>query len=153
MRPTPALLLAAFAAAPPAAALEVGACVDGAAWWQAGAFAGLGPCESPEEGFFVLACPGGPVTLDIDAPVEAEVDDPVAVDLDVDGRTFTAEGRAVLFARTDTVGVGEAMMPEGAVDALASGTKASFMLPSGTRTIHLAGSGAAIRAMLANCGG
>ena len=150
-----AILLASGLSAIPAAApaQEVGQCVDGSAWWQAGAFAGLGPCQSPEEGFFVLACPDGPVTLDVDSPFEAEPDEPVTVTLDVDGRTFEAQGRAVLFARTDTVGAGEAEMPPEAVQALVAGSEAAFVLPSETRAIHLTGSGAAIRAMLANCGG
>lgn len=151
MRPLFALLLVLLAG--PAAAQVTGECRDGSLWWQAGAFAGLGPCEAPQEGFFVLACPTGAVTLDVDSPFEAEEDAPVSARVEVDGTPFEVEGRAVRFAQTDSLGMAEAPVPDALLDALAAGRGATFALPTEERTIHLAGSSAAIGAMRANCGG
>lgn len=151
MRALPAILLALLAA--PAAAQVRGQCVDGTSWWAEGRVAALGPCEAPEEAFLVLACDGGAITAETPFPFGVAPDEPVSTTLDVDGRSFALEGRGTPYPATDVVGLGGAVLPEGAAEALAAGRQATLATAAGPVEIHLSGSGAAIAAMRAACGG
>ena len=148
-------LLAALSAAlaVPAAAGTRGACTGGSLWWAEGRLAGLGPCESPEEGFFLLACGPGGVTLDAVTDAGVAPGAPAAATLSVDGAPFALSGEGTFFPRTEVVGIGRAPVPPPALDALRRGAAARFDFPAETRDIHLSGSAAAIGAMLAACGG
>ena len=149
-----ALVLAvALPMAAPAAAQTRGACADGSLWWSAGSLAGFGPCDAPELGAVLLSCAAGAVALDAAVPVGAAAGAAAAGTLDVDGRTFALAGAATAYPGTGVVGLGGAPLPDAAVDALAAGSRATLALPGETRSLHLTGSGAAIRAMRANCGG
>lgn len=144
----PALLLALLAG--PALA-DGGACTDGSRWWSFGSMAGLGPCEAPEEGFFVLACRNGGVIVDVESPFAVAEGDPVEAVLEVDGTPFALRGEGTLFGRTGVIGLGRAPVPAQAVAALRAGAAARFVLPTETRDIHLSGSSRAIGAMTARC--
>ena len=146
------LLAALVLLSPPAAAQTRGECVDGALWWAEGRVAALGPCEAPEEGFFVLACEAGTVTADAPFPVGAEEGAAATATLDVDGRAFPLEGLGATFPLTGVTGLGGAPLPDAALDALAAGRLATLDTEAGPVEIHLTGSAAAIRAMRAACG-
>ncbi|KIT14487.1 hypothetical protein [Jannaschia aquimarina] len=151
VRPIAILTLLAFAA--PAAAQVRGICTNGSLWWAEGRLAGLGPCESPEEGFFVLACGPDGVTLDAESEMGVAEGDPTGLLLSVDGEGFYLDGTGTLFPRSGFVGVGRAPVPPEALAALRRGTGASFAFKAETRDIHLTGSNAAIGSMLQACGG
>lgn len=143
-----ALLLTAAA---PALALETGACTDGSQWWSEGNAAGLGPCEAPQEGFFVLRCAAGTTTLTIDSPYPIAEDQRGTTDLTVDGRVWRLEGRGMLQPETGTIGLDQITVPPEALTSLAKGSTASLDMPTEYRPFHLTGSGAAITALTDGC--
>ncbi|MBM2575987.1 hypothetical protein JQC91_06695 [Jannaschia sp. Os4] len=137
-------------AAAPAGASVRGACTAGSMWWAEGALAALGPCEAPGEGFFLLACNGPIPVIEIDTDARVAEGAPARARVSVDGRAFALEGTGTRFPRTGLVGIGQAPIPSGLLEALARGSRATFALPGETRDIHLAGSARAIRSA---CGG
>lgn len=148
-------LAAAFALlAAPAAAQDVqGACRDGSLWWAGDGAAGLSPCESPGEGFFTLTCAAGTATMRFLSPYPVALDQPGTADLTVDGETWRLEGLGADDARTGLRVLTSIAVPAQALDALAAGDEARLDGPAETRTFHLSGSGAAIRALRAACEG
>lgn len=126
-------------------------CTDGARWWSFGSMAGLGPCEAPEEGFFVLACREEGVIVDVESPYAVEEGEAVEATLEVDGAAFALRGEGTLFGRTGVIGLGRAPVPPEAVAALRAGAAARFVLPTEARDVHLSGSSRAIGAMLDRC--
>ena len=141
----PILLAASAALAAPAAASVRGACTGGSMWWAEGALAALGPCEAPGEGFFVLACNGPIPIMEVDTDARVAEGAPARARISVDGRDFAVEGTGARFPRSGSVGISNAPLPRGLLEALARGARATFHLPSETRSIHLTGSAAALR--------
>lgn len=132
----------------PATAQEVtGSCTDGSLWWGGAQAAGLGPCESPEEGFFRIACTAGTPTLTVLSPYPVADGQRGTVDLTVDGTLWRLEGAGTFFERTGDIGLSGAPLPAAARAALAAGRDARLDMPTETRPFHLTGSGAALAAL------
>ncbi|GIT91148.1 hypothetical protein JANAI62_16030 [Jannaschia pagri] len=147
-----AIALPLVTAATFAAAQDVqGTCRDGALWWGTAGAAGLGPCESPEEGFFVLTCAEGQTRLRVTSPYPVAAGQRGTVDVSVDGRRWRLEGRGADDARTGQRILDQVDIPGDVLDALAAGATASFYMPTETRPIHLTGSQAALTAMRTDC--
>ncbi|MGB3408999.1 MAG: hypothetical protein WBA67_16075 [Jannaschia sp.] len=132
-------------------ARDSGTCTDGALWWKSGTAAGFGPCEAPEDGFFVLSCTDGTTTLAVKSPYPIAEAQRGTVDLTVDGRLWRLEGRGVMQEATGTIGLDGITVPEDALTALARGSAASLDMPTEYRPFHLTGSGAAITALTDGC--
>lgn len=132
----------------PALAQDIkGTCTDGALWWGTASAAGLGPCESPEEGFFRLTCADTRTELRVNSPYPIALDQRGTVDLTVDSRTWRLEGRGAHEQSTGITALSAITVPEDALSALAGGAAARFDMPTESRRIHLTGSGAALAAL------
>ncbi|MEM8849449.1 MAG: hypothetical protein AAGE03_05370 [Pseudomonadota bacterium] len=145
-----ALLLALSA---PAAAQTLGPCTGGALWWAIPGAAGYGPCESPQEGFFLLSCGQNTVLLEVESPYEIAEGTPGALTLSVDGRDWRLDGTGTAYPRTGVVGLGAIAIPRDAIEGLMAGASARFDLPTERRDVHLTGSANAIATMLTGCEG
>ncbi|MFO6464643.1 hypothetical protein ACK8OR_09635 [Jannaschia sp. KMU-145] len=144
-------IVLALLASPAAAQTVTGACTDGSIWTGSPGDAGLGPCESPGEGFFRLRCDAGSVVMNVESPYPIAEDQRGTVDLTVDGTVWRLEGVGRTFDRTDTRGLAAVAVPTEALDALAAGSTARLDMPTETRPFHLTGSGAALAALRDAC--
>lgn len=144
-------LLAALAT--PAAAQSLGPCTGGALWWAIPGAAGYGPCESPQDGFFLLSCGESTVLLEVESPYDIAEGAPGALTLAVDDRTWRLEGTGTAYPRTGVIGLGAVALPRDAIEGLMSGAAARFDLPAERREVHLTGSADAVATMLTGCEG
>ncbi|CTQ48208.1 hypothetical protein [Jannaschia donghaensis] len=146
--PRAAIVLCAVLLASPVAAQDVtGACTDGSLWWATGDAAGLGPCDTPEDGVFRIVCSDGTPALTVVSPYPIAEAQRGTVDRTVDGTTWRLEGRGTPMARTGDMGLADAPLPSDARAALAGGIAARLDMPTQTRPFHLTGSGAALAAL------
>ncbi|PWJ15088.1 hypothetical protein [Jannaschia seohaensis] len=144
-------LILAFLSAPAAAQDLRGECRDGSLWWATDGAAGLGPCESPEEGFFRLTCTAGTTTMRVLSPYPIAVDQRGTADLTIDGRRWRLEGIGADDPQTGQRVLVDIEMPSEVLQVLAAGAQARLDMPTETRLFHLVGSGAAIAALRESC--
>lgn len=147
---TSALLLCLAFASPVAAQVQ-GTCTDGSLWWGASGAAGLGPCESPEEGFFRFTCTPDGTRLSVASPYPIALDQRGTVDLTVDSRLWRLEGRGTDMPATGIIGLAAIDVPAEVLTALAKGATARLDMPTESRPFHLTGSQAALAAMADDC--